>query len=1540
MLLELEWRPETRTAFLRECERRYKEPFAVINEETLAGNLSNTIAGRICNHFDLKGSGYTVDGACASSLLAVTTACSALVAGDLDVAVAGGVDLSIDPFELVGFARAGALARGPMLVYDERSSGFLPGEGCGFLVLMRYRDAMAAGRRTYAVVRGWGVSSDGSGGITRPEGDGQLLALGRAYKRAGFGIETVAYFEGHGTGTSVGDTTELKALSDARRRAGAVCPAAIGSIKANIGHTKAAAGVAGVIKAVMALSNQIIPPATGCEHPHRELKNAGANIRVPREGERWPEDQPLRAGVSAMGFGGINTHVILEGVGPRRSAPLSNVERSMLFSAREAELFLLSSDDQETLLHELKRIAGIAGRLSHAELGDLAAHLAAGLSRIPLGARRVAVVASSPGELEARFRMVIMRLEKGYGRTIDAINGTFVGCGRTASIGFLFPGQASPVYTDGGALGRSFSFIKEVYARADLPLGLGPSATELAQPAIITASLAALRLLQRCGIEADLAIGHSVGEITALHWAGAIDEAAAIRIASVRGRAMAGLQSRDGRMVSVRASKRDTERMLKGTSLVIACINSPEQTVVSGDVLQVDEFIERARREGLSPVPLPVSHAFHSPLVAGAAVPLQVQLSSEELRTLRRRVISTVTGAELSPGQDLPELLTEQIVSPVLFAGAFAQGAADVDLFVEVGPGNVLGRIASDSIDKPVISMDAGGPSLEPTLNAVGAAFALGTTIDTMPLFGDRFTRPFDPDWNPRFFANPCELAPGVGEDPGIVLAVPDSHDSVQDTDAFSPASDLVADREEPDNSCENTIELIRGLVAERTDLPAGAIQASYRLLGDLHLNSITVSQIVAEAARRLTLAPPIAPTDYSAVSIADVAAALDDLRLNRKPGTDHGRTLSGVEAWVRCFKVELLEERLARRRRHIAGVGNWKLIAPADCALGQSLLERLAGVDGDGVAVVLAANQENSNLRLLLDGAKAVVSNKNANRFVLVQHMTFGAAFVRSLHLEAPWINCCVVSVPPNQPSSVEWIADEVAETVGFTEAVYDSAGIRRVPTLELVDSGGAGAPDDLESASGLCRSAGGVSKSAGCLSKHAGGLSKEDVVLVSGGGKGIAAECALALARQSGARLALLGRSSPDSDAELSANLHRFASYGVEFRYYSGDVADHDAVSSIAGQVRRDLGTITGIIHGAGVNRPKLIESLTETECIETLEPKLAGARNLLEAVDPTKLRLFVTFGSLIARTGLRGEAHYALANELLRDLTEKWPSGHPECRVLCIEWSVWAGPGMGQRLGALDQLAQEGISPISLDHGVSAVRRLVQDISVSGSVVVTGRFGEPPTVNIQRPELPFLRFLEHTRTYYPGLELIAEAELSLSSDPYLGDHIFDGDALFPAVMGLEAMAQTAMALAGTSDPPVFEDIEFSRAIVVPMQGTTRIAIAGLMRNADTVEVVIRSDDTGFQVDHFRAICRFERMQASDDLPAEHRAREIAAAGNALPVDLDPKRDLYGTLLFHQGRFVRVAGYYRIKAGECLADVSDVDAAWFGSYLQRGLV
>jgi enediyne polyketide synthase len=251
------WAEERIAPLLEKIEASYKEPFPEPGPESLVGGLANTIAGRICNFFDLQGGGYVVDGACASSLLAIAQACSALAARDVDAALAGGVDISIDPFELVGFARVGALAPEQMRVYDKRSAGFLPGEGCGLLVLMREADAAASGRRIYGLIRGWGISSDGAGSMTRPEVNGQTLALQRAYRRAGINISDVGYFEGHGTGTEVGDATELATIGALRGKHAGGEAAVIGSIKANIGHTKAAAGAAGLIKATMALYSRV-----------------------------------------------------------------------------------------------------------------------------------------------------------------------------------------------------------------------------------------------------------------------------------------------------------------------------------------------------------------------------------------------------------------------------------------------------------------------------------------------------------------------------------------------------------------------------------------------------------------------------------------------------------------------------------------------------------------------------------------------------------------------------------------------------------------------------------------------------------------------------------------------------------------------------------------------------------------------------------------------------------------------------------------------------------------------------------------------------------------------------------------------------------------------------------------------------------------------------------------------------------------------------------------------------------------------------------
>jgi enediyne polyketide synthase len=1518
-LLEKGWSPEQRREFLDDLETPYKAPFPPVGEETLAGGLSNTIAGRICNYFDLKGGGYTVDGACASSLLAVATACSGLVAGDLDVALAGGVDLSLDPFELVGFAKAGALAEEEMRVYDARSAGFWPGEGCGVVVLMRHADAIAQGRRIYAVIRGWGISSDGSGGITRPEVEGQLLAVQRAYRRAGFGIQTAAYFEGHGTGTSVGDATELRMLSRARREAAPQGPpAVISSIKANIGHTKAAAGIAGLIKATMALHAQILPPTTGCEEPHPELAGESPALRVLREGEPWPTDHPLRAGVSAMGFGGINTHVVLEGPTTQRRPTISPQEHTLLTSRQDAELLLLGAADAEGLRRQVDHLASYAAKLSRAEVGDLAAQL-----ERTLGPRlvRAAVVASSPAELAGRLKTLSSWLANGVATRLDTGAGLFLSAGvSTPRIAFLFPGQGSPSHLEGGALRRRFEFVRDLYARADLPQEGDATGTAIAQPAIVTASLAGLRTLEQLGVSAHVAVGHSLGELTALHWAGALDEEALLRIARARGKAMAELGSPTGAMAGIAAGRNEVQELLNGDSVVQAGLNSPRQTVISGQTAAVAAVVTRARTRGWTAVTLPVSHAFHSSLVAGAVPALAEHLSREDFRPLRRTVVSTVTGTCLSPREDLRTLLCRQVTLPVRFVEAASAALEGIDLLIEVGPGHVLSGLVRDLSDTPVVATDAGGPSLKGLLHAVGVAYVLGASVNHRALFAGRFTRPFNLNWHPRFFANPCELAP---------LPETLAHQPTKKVWRREDAAIVARSSRPPRNP--SPLELVRQLVAERAELPPAAVKDDTRLLDGLHLNSIAVGQLVAEASRRHGLPPPAAPTDYANATVAEIARALEDrLRTGATPVDTNERVPAGVDSWIRAFTVELVERPLPRRQVPSDAVRSaplqrggpsqppegghyepgWQLISPANYPLRAALQEAISqwGASG-GVMLCLPPEPDERHIDFLLQAARAVLNKRGAVRFVLVQHGGGGAAFARTLHLEAPEVTTCVVDVPVDHPQAVEWVRAEALAAVGYSEAYYDASGSRREPVLRLCSLSNKGA-EPL--------------------------LGAKDVLLVTGGGKGIAAECALSLARSTGVRLALLGRSEPAADAELAANLERMTAAGVEFRYFSADVTDAQAVGAAVGQVEKTLGPVTAILHGAGTNVPRLLNSLDETAFRHTLAPKVQGARNVLAAVDPARLRLLITFGSIIARTGMRGEADYAVANEWLARLTERWQVNHPHCRCLTVEWSVWSGVGMGQRLGRIDALLQQGITPIPPDEGVRLLHGLLAQRLPAVSLVVTGRFGDPPTLKLERPELPLLRFLEQPRVYYPGVELIAEAKLSAETDPYLNDHVFRGDKLLPAVLGLEAMAQATMALMGTTEPPAFKDVKFTLPVAVPKDRSVTIRVAALVREPGCVEVVLRSEETAFSVDHFRATCCVGLQNAECRMQNAECPCILHSAFCILQSD-----DLYGGILFHSGRFRRLRGYRRLRARECLAEIAPGRTDnWFGRYLPAQLV
>ncbi|MCX0241703.1 type I polyketide synthase [Streptomyces drozdowiczii] len=1498
-LKDLGWEDERIAEFAAGMEEDYKRPFPPTDEDTLAGGLANTIAGRICNYFDLNGGGYTVDGACSSSLLAVTTASASLLSGVTDIAVAGGVDLSIDPFEVIGFAKTGALARGEMRLYDQGSNGFWPGEGCGMVVLMREEDALAGGHRIYATIAGWGISSDGQGGITRPEVSGYQLALRRAYEQAGFGIETVPLFEGHGTGTEVGDATELTSLGEFRARAGAEPGSAvITSIKGMIGHTKAAAGVAGLIKAALALDARMLPPTIGCTDPHDLLTADDANLRALRVAEPWPEDAPLRAGVTAMGFGGINTHIALDRPEPQQRKPLARRSLDLAGSLQDAEVLLFDADSPGELRERLTRAADETIRLSYGQITDLAALLQRELRDLPW---RAAAVVTSPEDAERQLRRLITAVDQRDGReTAFAADGnTFLGhAADEPRIGFLFPGQGSGTSTTGGALARRFPEAAEAYATAALPTTGDMTATETAQPRIATGSLAGLKVLDSLGIEAGLAVGHSLGELSALHWAGSLTDAQLLETARVRGRAMAD-HSASGTMASLAAGPETAERLAQGLPVVVSGYNGPAQTVVAGPVDAIEALAARAAEESVPCTRLPVSHAFHSPLVAPAAESFGSWLDGRAHPAPGRRVISTVTGDELTPDTSVPDLLRRQITAPVRFSQAVARAAGDVDLFVEVGPGRVLSGLAGNATGIPAVALNTDDESVRSLLRVVAAAWVSGAPVAHERLFRHRLTRPLEIGATRTFLSSPCEQAPLLDLPAVAPAAAP------ADTGAAGEGGGADAGR--------SVLEVLTALVAERAELPVELVGPETSLLDDLHLSSITVGQIVNQAATQLGLAAARMPTNFATASVRLLAEALEELAATADAPDAAGPVVTGAAPWARAFSVAPEELPLPAAPRAGEGTSTWQLFADAGDTGAEEIRTALqASPYGPGILIRLPGQCSEEALQHALDGAKtalAVASQDAELRCVLVQSGRGAAGLVKTLAQEEPRLRVTIVHTPPGE-HLVERVLAEVAATRGavrFSEAHYGEDGVRRVPTLRAL-------PIRAE--------------------HNDPPIGASDVLLVTGGGKGISAECALAIARETGAALAVMGRSDAEADAELGANLARMADGGVAVHYARADVTDPAQVRAALAELTGRLGPVTGLLHGAGRNEPAPLTTLRRDDLRRTFAPKVDGLRHVLDAVGAENLKLLVTFGSIIGRAGLRGEAHYATANEWLADLTESVARDHPGLRARCVEWSVWSGVGMGEKLSVVETLSREGIAPVSPEQGVEILLRLITDPDAPVVSVVSGRTEGISTVRRHQPPLPLLRFTATPLIRYHGVELVTEAELNVGSDPYLADHHLDGNLLMPAVMGMEAMTQVAFAATGRTGTPVLEDVRFSRPIVVPPDGSAHIRIAATVTGPDTVDVAVFTKETGYAAEHFRA-----RVVHTTTPPAEGRP-DVSTAPLG-PVPLDPDADLYGSVLFQGTRFQRLRRYHRAAARDVDADLTLAGTGgWFAGYLPATLL
>jgi enediyne polyketide synthase len=773
-------------------ETFYKSVFAPVTEDTLAGGLANTVAGRICNYLDLHGGGYIVDGACSSSLLAVVTAANYLESHQMDLVIAGGVDISLDTFELVGFAKTSALTPDEMRVYDKGGKGFLPGEGCGMVIMKRMEDAIKDNDQVYAIVKGWGISSDGKGGITAPSAIGQSRALIRAHEKANLDPVKLDFIEGHGTGTTVGDKVELEAIAIALNSKNEIPPRNCGvtSLKSIVGHTKAAAGIGAFIKTVIAVNRRVFPPTAGIKELNTIFEDKALSVYPIIHGQVRDPHSILTAGVSAMGFGGINSHVVLQsGDIPNQKLQPAVEERKLMVSNQSHELYLFSAGNKIALAEKLNLFLKEASGMSYAEMADLA--YKQNTHTDFTHQFRAAIVAHTPFELERKVMALIDQIGNWNNEKQVILENHTIVLGykkENPIIGVLFPGQGSQKINMAFKLTERHDWLKEMVNRADSVFKSDGSddiiasiykpveraknkqeittwlnqlkQTNVAQPAITLVSLLWYKFLERLGITINYAAGHSLGELMAFYAAGLLNEETLLRFAAFRGRSMAEFGS--GTMASLVCTRDQVEQYIKETSgyVTIANINAPQQIVISGETTAVRHIIDLAAKDSIGAIELPVSAAFHSNLVAevAGAISKYDQLKNNKPKKTSVKLISSVNGKEVDDTVNLNTYFADQAVHQVDFISVVNKLQEHCNMLLEVGPGKVLSGLVSNISDKisafPVEINAEDDLSLNVLLANI---FVLGCDINTEELYKERLIKEFIPAYKKTFLINPLE---------------------------------------------------------------------------------------------------------------------------------------------------------------------------------------------------------------------------------------------------------------------------------------------------------------------------------------------------------------------------------------------------------------------------------------------------------------------------------------------------------------------------------------------------------------------------------------------------------------------------------------------------------------------------------------------------------------------------------------------------------------------------------------------------------------
>ena len=1229
--------------------------------QAIFGSVPDYMVTRVAYKLNLRGPAMFVQSACSTSLVAVHLACRSLATGESDMALAGGVSVMVPDRGGYGYEEGGMMSPdGICRTFDARARGTVFGSGVGLVLLKRLADAIADGDTIHAVIKGAAINNDGSlkVGFTAPGVAGQAQVVTDALAAANVSADSVGYVEAHGTGTELGDPIEIAALTRAYRRTterNHFC--AIGSVKPNIGHLDAAAGVSSLIKTIMAMKHRLIPPTINYETPNPKIEFDNSPFFVNTRLAPWASDGPRRAGVSSFGFGGTNAHVIVE------EAPAAEPSGP----SRSQHLLVLAARTEGALDQATDRLA-TALQGAPLEIADAAYTLATG--RRHFGHRRAVLCGDAAEGVDALQLRDPRRVFTAHAEA------------KERAVVFMFPGQGSQYVRMGADLYREEPVFRQAVDRcaegllgalgADIRESLYPAADEAAaterlkqtaftQASLFTVEYALARLWLSWGIKPAAMIGHSVGELVAACVAGVFSLEDALRLVAMRGRFMGEMSP--GTMAAVPLpADRVTRMLVPGVSL--AAVNAPSLCVVSGPAAAVDAFVEARAREGVDCRRLHTSHAFHSSMMDEAVVRFEAEVAAVRRHAPSIPFVSNVTGSWITNDEATdPAYWSTHIRRPVAFSEGVATILADANhLLLEVGPGNTLsGLVRQQALGQHQIVSSLRHPQertsdVTTVLSALGRLWVNGATVDWKAYFaGERRRRvglPTYPFERQRFWVDPepfsmkrTMLRVGAMQQDDFA----DWFHAVTWRRSPVPAPAPV----DPASACI----LFEGASAAGTRLTAALGKAFGSLL------RVRAGERFEKLADDLWTVRPDARDDFNAL-LASIGAT------GAPPATL-------VHAWGLTGQADQSPDDAAIAR--MQSLGFFSLVA-----LAQALGSAAAGVP--------------LRLAVVTDGVHEVVGGEP-----LVAERATVVGPCKVIPQEFANISCVHIDLAiGGSDASLDAVVAEIRCRARENFVAYRN-GRRWTQTCEALrfEEVPAGVPTRLRD------------KGTYLITGGFGGIG---LVLAEYLAESCKARLVLTGRRPLPPREtwdAVLAGGDEGTRKRIEA-VQRLEALGAEVLTGTADVTDEPRMRAVVADAIARFGRIDGVIHSAGVAGGGVIQLKKPEVAGAVLAPKVNGTRILARLFKDQPLDFMVLCSSMASLIGGVGQVDYTAANACLDAFARQF-AAETGTFTVAVNWNAWREVGMAVDTNVPEDLrdALKGAmmsSGISNREGVDAFRRIL--------------------------------------------------------------------------------------------------------------------------------------------------------------------------------------------------------------------------------------